>query len=277
VSAEARIAFVENLVKAGLNIIEVGSFVSPKAIPQMANSDQVLRAVDHHPGHEFHVLVPNEKGYDAAKAAGAKVIAVFASASEGFSKANINCTVAESIQRFVPVLERARADGIKVRGYVSCVLGCPYDGEVKPSAVVDVTKKLWDLGCYEVSLGDTIGVGTPAKARALLRAVAGEVPMQNLGMHFHDTYGQALANLYAGLEEGARVIDSAAGGLGGCPYAPGATGNVATEDVVYMLEGMGVRTGVDMLQLLAATNGIAQVLGKKPVSRVASALNAKAR
>ncbi len=277
VTAEARIAFIEKLVKAGLGIIEVGSFVSPKAIPQMANSDQVLRAVDHHPGHEFHVLVPNEKGYDAAKAAGAKVIAVFASASEGFSRANINCTIAESIQRFIPVLERAKADSIRVRGYVSCVLGCPYDGEVKPSAVVDVTKKLWDLGCYEVSLGDTIGVGTPARARALLRAAASEVPMTNLGMHFHDTYGQALANLYAGLEEGARVIDSAAGGLGGCPYAPGATGNVATEDVVYMLEGMGVRTGVDMTQLLAATNGIADVLGKKPVSRVASALNAKPR
>lgn len=277
VSAEARIVFIENLVKAGLHTIEVGSFVSPKAIPQMVNSDQVLRAVDHHPGYEFHVLVPNEKGYEAAKAAGAKVIAVFASASEGFSRANINCTVAESIQRFVPVIERAKADGIKVRGYVSCVLGCPYDGEVKPSAVVDVTKKLWDLGCYEVSLGDTIGVGTPSKARQLLRAVAAEVPMRNLGMHFHDTYGQALANLYAGLEEGARVIDSAAGGLGGCPYAPGATGNVATEDVVYMLEGMGVATGVDMKQLVAATNDIAQVLGKKPVSRVASALNAKAR
>jgi len=275
VSAEARIAFIENLIKAGLHTIEVGSFVSPKAIPQMVNSDRVLRAVDHHPGVEFHVLVPNEKGYEAAKAAGAKVIAVFASASEGFSKANINCTVAESIQRFMPVIERAKADGIKVRGYVSCVLGCPYDGEVKPSAVVDVTKKLWDLGCYEVSLGDTIGVGTPAKARALLRAAAAEVPMQHLAMHFHDTYGQALANLYAGLEEGARVIDSAAGGLGGCPYAPGATGNVATEDVVYMLEGMGVKTGVDMDKLVAATNGIADVLGKKPVSRVASALNAK--
>jgi hydroxymethylglutaryl-CoA lyase len=276
VSVEARIAFVEALVAAGLTTCEVGAFVSPKAIPQMVGSDQVLRAVGHLDG-EFHVLVPNEKGYEAAIAAGAKVVSVFASASEGFSRANINCSIAESIERFKPVLVRAKADGIKVRGYVSCVLGCPYDGEVKPSAVVDVTKKLWDLGCYEVSLGDTIGVGTPAKARALLRAVAGEVPMQNLGMHFHDTYGQALANLYAGLEEGARVIVSAAGGLGGCPYAPCATGNVATEDVVYMLEGMGVRTGVDMLQLLDATNGIAQVLGKKPVSRVASALNAKAR
>ena len=274
VSVEARVAFIENLVKAGLRRIEVGSFVSPKAIPQMVNSEQVLRAVDHHPGYEFHVLVPNEKGYEAAKAAGAKVVAVFASASEGFSKANINCSVAESISRFTPVIERAKADGIKVRGYVSCVLGCPYDGEVKPSAVAAVAKKLWDQGCYEVSLGDTIGVGTPMKARQLLRAVAADVPIKKLGLHFHDTYGQALANLYAGLEEGARVIDSAAGGLGGCPYAPGATGNVATEDVVYMLEGMGIKTGVDMQKLVAATNEISNLLGKPPVSRVTSAINA---
>lgn len=277
ITVEARVAFVENLVGAGLTTVEIGSFVSPKAIPQMVNSDQVLRAVDHHPGHEFHVLVPNEKGYEAAKAAGAKVIAVFASASEGFSKANINCSVAESIERFTPVVERAKADGIKVRGYVSCVLGCPYDGEVKPSAVASVSRKLWDLGCYEVSLGDTIGVGTPLKARQLLRVVSGEVPMANLGMHFHDTYGQALANLYAGLEEGARVIDSAAGGLGGCPYAPGATGNVATEDVVYMLEGLGIATGVDMQKLVAATNEISRLIGKPPVSRVASAINASRR
>jgi hydroxymethylglutaryl-CoA lyase len=277
ITVEARIAFVENLVGAGLTTVEVGSFVSPKAIPQMVNSDQVLRAVDHHPGHEFHVLVPNEKGYEAAKAAGAKVIAVFASASEGFSRANINCSVAESIERFTPVVQRAKADGIKVRGYVSCVLGCPYDGEVKPTAVASVSRKLWDLGCYEVSLGDTIGVGTPLKARQLLRVVSGEVPIANLGMHFHDTYGQALANLYAGIEEGARVIDSAAGGLGGCPYAPGATGNVATEDVVYMLEGMGIATGVDMQKLVAATNEISRLIGKPPVSRVASAINAGRR
>lgn len=277
ITVEARIAFVENLVAAGLKTVEVGSFVSPKAIPQMVNSDQVLRAVDHHPGHEFHVLVPNERGYEAAKAAGAKVIAVFASASEGFSRANINCSVAESIERFTPVVQRAKADGIKVRGYVSCVLGCPYDGDVKPTAVASVSRKLWDLGCYEVSLGDTIGVGTPLKARHLLRVVSGEVPIANLGMHFHDTYGQALANLYAGLEEGARVIDSAAGGLGGCPYAPGATGNVATEDVVYMLEGMGVATGVDMQKLVAATNEISKLIGKPPVSRVASAINASRR
>jgi hydroxymethylglutaryl-CoA lyase len=205
------------------------------------------------------------------------VIAVFASASEGFSRANINCSVAESIERFKPVVVRARADGIKVRGYISCVLGCPYDGEVKPQAVVDVAQVLWRLGCYEVSLGDTIGVGTPVKARQLLRAAAGVIPVANLAMHFHDTYGQALANLYAGMEEGVRVIDSAAGGLGGCPYAPGATGNVATEDVVYMLEGMGIATGVDMSKLLAATNEVSRLIGRAPVSRVAAALNAKMR
>src|SRR5580692_4539904 len=272
-----RIAFIDRLIGAGLHTIEVGAFVSPKAIPQMVNSDQVLRGVIDHTDCEFHVLVPNEKGYEAARAAGAKVIAVFASASEGFSRANINCSVAESIERFEPVVVRAKADGIKVRGYISCVLGCPYDGEVKPQAVVGVARTLWDLGCYEISLGDTIGVGTPTKARRLLRAVAGDVPMDKLAMHFHDTYGQALANLYAGMEEGARVIDSAAGGLGGCPYVPGATGNVATEDVVCMLEGMGIATGVDMARLVAATNEISKLIGRPPLSRVASALNAKGK
>jgi len=277
VSVAARIAFIEALVDAGLHTVEVGAFVSPKAIPQMVNSDSVLRGVNHHPDSEFRVLVPNEKGYDAAHEAGARVIAVFASASEGFSRANINCSVAESIERFKPVVIRAKADGIKVRGYISCVLGCPFDGEVKPQAVVDVARLLWELGCYEVSLGDTIGVGTPLKARQLLRAVAGAVPMANLAMHFHDTYGQALANLYAGMEEGARVIDSAAGGLGGCPYAPGATGNVATEDVVYMLEGIGIATGVDMPKLVVATNEVSRLIGRPPVSRVAAAINAKMR
>lgn len=275
VGVEARIAFIEALVAAGLDAVEVGAFVSPKAIPQMASSDAVLRGVAQVTGAEFHVLVPNEKGYDAARAAGAKVVSVFAAASEGFSRANINCTVAESIERFKPVLARAKADGVKVRGYISCVLGCPFDGEIKPKAVADLSSTLWDLGCYEISLGDTIGVGTPAKAREMLRAVAANIPASKLAMHFHDTYGQALANLYAGLEEGVRVIDAAAGGLGGCPYAPGATGNVATEDVVYMLEGIGVKTGVDMEKLLAATNEMSGVLGKPPVSRVASALNAK--
>ncbi|MCK1654015.1 hydroxymethylglutaryl-CoA lyase [Bradyrhizobium sp. 149] len=275
VSVEARIAFIEALVAAGLNTVEVGAFVSPKAIPQMASSDAVLRGISHVKGAEFHVLVPNEKGYDAARAAGAKVVSVFAAASEGFSRANINCTVAESIERFKPVLARAKADGVKVRGYISCVLGCPFDGEIKPRAVADLANALWELGCYEISLGDTIGVGTPDKARQMLRAVSANIPAANLAMHFHDTYGQALANLYAGMEQGVRVIDAAAGGLGGCPYAPGATGNVATEDVVYMLEGMGVRTGVDMDRLLATINEMSRVLGKPPVSRVASALNAK--
>ncbi|MBR0950841.1 hydroxymethylglutaryl-CoA lyase [Bradyrhizobium canariense] len=277
VSVEARIAFIEALVAAGLNTVEVGAFVSPKAIPQMASSDAVLRGVSHVTGAEFHVLVPNEKGYDAARAAGAKIVSVFAAASEGFSRANINCTVAESIERFKPVLARAKADGVKVRGYISCVLGCPFDGEIKPKAVADLANTLWELGCYEISLGDTIGVGTPDKAKAMLRAVGANIPPTNLAMHFHDTYGQALANLYAGMEEGVRVIDAAAGGLGGCPYAPGATGNVATEDVVYMLEGMGVRTGVDMEKLLVATNEMSGLLAKPPVSRVASALNAKKR
>jgi hydroxymethylglutaryl-CoA lyase len=273
ISVADRIAFIEALIGAGVHTVEVGAFVSAKAIPQMVGSDE---CVGHLPG-EFHVLVPNEKGYEASQAAGGKVIAVFASASEGFSRANINCSVAESIERFKPVLARARADGVKVRGYISCVLGCPFDGEVKPQAVVDVASRLWELGCYEISLGDTIGVGTPVKARQLLRAVSGSVPMANLAMHFHDTYGQALANLYAGMEEGARVIDSAAGGLGGCPYAPGATGNVATEDVVYMLEGMGIKTGVDMAKLVAATNEVSRLIGRPPVSRVAAALNAKRR
>ena len=270
-----RIAFIEALLGAGLRTVEVGAFVSPKAIPQMVGSDEVLKGVNHHPDAEFHVLVPNEKGYEAARDAGARVIAVFGSASEGFSRANINCSVAESSERFKPVIARARSDGIKVRGYISCVLGCPYDGEVKPRAVVGVAKILWELGCYEVSLGDTIGVGTPRKARELLRVVAGSVPVAHLAMHFHDTYGQALANLYAGMEEGVRVIDSAAGGLGGCPYAPGATGNVATEDVVYMLQGMGIATGVDMPKLVAATNEVSKLIGRSPVSRVAAAINAK--
>jgi hydroxymethylglutaryl-CoA lyase len=276
VSVADRIAFVRALVGAGLTTVEVGAFVSPKAIPQMVGSDEVMRSVAGLPG-EFHVLVPNVKGYEAARAAGAKVIAVFTAASESFSRANINCSIEESLERFKPVIARAKTDGVKVRGYVSCALGCPYEGEIRPQAVADVAKALWDLGCYEISLGDTIGVGTPLKAKQMLRAVCDDVPAAHLAMHFHDTYGQALANLYAGMEEGIRVIDTAAGGLGGCPFAPGATGNVATEDVVYMLEGMGIRTGVDMTRLLAATNEMSRLLGRPPVSRVAAALNAKAK
>jgi len=277
VSVAARIAFIEALVDAGLHTVEVGALVSPKAIPQMVGSDEVLKGVNHHPDSEFHVLVPNEKGYEAARAAGAKVIAVFGSASEGFSRANINCSVAESIERFKPVIARARADGVEVRGYISCVLGCPYEGEVRPQAVVDVARVLWDLGCYEVSLGDTIGVGTPRKARELLRAVAGHVPIAHLAMHFHDTYGQALANTLAAMEVGVWQFDTSVAGLGGCPFAKGATGNVATEDVVYMLDGMGIATGVDMSKLVKATNEISKLIGRAPVSRVAAAMNAKAR
>jgi len=276
VSVANRIAFIEKLLGAGLNTIEVGAFVSPKAIPQMVGSDEVLRAVNQLPG-EFHVLVPNEKGYETARACGARVISIFTAASEGFCRANINCSIAESIERFKPVVARARADGVRIRGYISTVLGCPFDGEVKPKAVAGVAKTLWDLGCYEISLGDTIGVGTPVKAKEMLRAVRAHIPMAKVAMHFHDTYGQALANLYAGMEEGVTVIDSAAGGLGGCPFAPGATGNVATEDVVYMLEGMGVRTGIDMAKLVAATNEITALIGRPPASRVANALNAKKR
>jgi hydroxymethylglutaryl-CoA lyase len=242
----------------------------------MVGSDEVLRGVRHLPG-EFHLLVPNEKGYETARACGAKVISVFTAASEGFCRANINCGIAESIERFKPVMARAKADGVRVRGYISTVLGCPFDGEVKPKVVADVAETLWDLGCYEISVGDTIGVGTPLKAKEMLRAVGSHIPMTNLAMHFHDTYGQALANLYAGMQEGVRVIDSAAGGLGGCPFAPGATGNVATEDVVYMLEGMGIKTGIDMPKLLAATNEITALIGRAPASRVATALNAKRR
>ena len=274
VSVADRIAFTKALVAAGLRTVEVGAFVSPRAIPQMVGSQEVLRGLADTAG-EFHVLVPNEKGYEAARAAGARVVSVFASASEGFSRANINCSIADSIERFNPVAARARADGVRLRGYVSCVLGCPFDGEVVPSAVAAVTAQLARLGCEEISLGDTIGVGTPAKAKAMLRACADVMPRERLAMHFHDTYGQALANLYAGLEDGVRVIDSAAGGLGGCPYAPGATGNVATEDVVYMLEGLGVPTGVDMGALVSATGTIAGLLGHPPVSRVAIAWNAR--
>jgi len=276
VSVADRIAFVRALVNAGLTTVEVGAFVSAKAIPQMVGSDEVMRSVAALPG-EFHVLVPNVKGYEAAHAAGAKVISVFTAASESFSRANINCSIEESLERFKPVVARAKTDGTKVRGYVSCALGCPYEGEIKPQAVADVAKALWNLGCYEISLGDTIGVGTPLKAKQMLRAVCDDVPVAHLAMHFHDTYGQALANLYAGMEEGVRVIDAAAGGLGGCPFAPGATGNVGTEDVVYMLEGMGIRTGVDMTKLVAATNEMSRLLGRPPVSRVAAALNAKAK
>ncbi len=271
VSVEARIAFIEALAQAGLRTIEAGSFVSPRWVPQMAGTAEVLRGLRPGASVAYPVLVPNMTGLDAARAAGATEIAVFAAASESFSRRNINCSVAESLERFRPVCDAARAAGMRVRGYVSCVLGCPYEGEVSPSSVASIAAALMALGCYEVSLGDTIGVGTPLKARAMLVAVAQQVPMPALAVHFHDTYGQALANILACLEAGVSVVDSAAAGLGGCPYATGASGNVATEDLIYMLDGMGVQTGVNLAQVIAAGRLISDALKRRPNSRLAAA------
>lgn len=275
VSVEDKIAFIDMLSDSGLTHIEAGAFVSPKWVPQMADSDKVLAGIRQKPGNVYPVLVPNEKGMAAAVAAGAKEIAVFAAASESFSQKNINCTIEESLERFRPVMEEAKKHGIKVRGYVSCVLGCPYEGEIAPEAVAKVAKALFDMGCYEISLGDTIGTGTPVKTRAMLEAVLKDVPAENLAVHFHDTYGQALANILVALEEGIAVVDSAAGGLGGCPYAKGATGNVATEDVLYMLKGMGIETGVDLEKVAAAGRFIAGAAGRQVVSKVGQVLDRK--
>jgi len=267
-----RIAFIERLIATGLTTIEAGSFVSPKWVPQMAGTDEVLRAFSGRRDLNLPVLVPNEKGLEAALAAGAREIAVFASASETFSKRNINCTIAESIERFRPVMERARAHGLRVRGYISCVLGCPYEGVVPVAQVVDVAEQLHDLGAYEISLGDTIGVGTPGKARDLVHAVGTIVPIERIAVHFHDTYGQALANIFASLEAGVRVVDASVGGLGGCPYAKGASGNVATEDLVYMLNGLGLPSGVDLAGLVDVAAWISDELGKPIGSRVGRAM-----
>jgi hydroxymethylglutaryl-CoA lyase len=267
VSAETRIAFIEKLIAAGLTSIEAGSFVSPKWAPQMADTASVLKAVARHSGVSFPVLVPNVKGLDAALEAGAREIAIFAAASETFSQKNINCSIAGSFERFVPVVERALSAGMRVRGYVSCVLGCPYEGRVPIEKVTDVSARLLALGCYQISLGDTIGVGTPNAARAMLKAVAERVPLSQLAAHFHDTYGQAVANIYACLEEGVRVVDSSAGGLGGCPYAKGASGNVATEDVVYLLDGLGFETGVDRRAVIEASRFIFAALGRSDKPR----------
>ena len=274
--ADVKIALIDRLSATGLTTIEATSFVSPKWVPQLADAAEVFRGIRKVPGVSYPVLVPNEQGYARAREAGATEIAVFTAASEAFNRKNINASIDESIERFAPVLERARADGVKVRGYVSTVLGCPYQGEVPVADVVRVAQRLHDIGCYEISLGDTIGVGTPSKARAMLKAVAQRVPMTALAVHFHDTYGQALANILACLEEGVRVVDSAVSGTGGCPYAKGATGNVASEDVVYMLHGMGMRTGVDLDMLVAAGAWLAAQLHKETASRVTRALTATA-
>lgn len=272
--ADVKIALIDRLSSTGLSVVEATSFVSPKWVPQLADAAQVYAGIRKVPGVTYPVLVPNEQGYERARAVGVTEIAVFTAASEAFNQKNINASIDESIDRFRPVMARAREDGVSVRGYVSTVLGCPYQGEVPLSDVVRVAKALHELGCHEISLGDTIGVGTPAKARAMLRAVAAEVPMDALGVHFHDTYGQALANILSCLEEGVRVVDSAVSGTGGCPYAKGATGNVASEDVVYMLHGMGMQTGVDLDLLVATGAWLAAQLGKETASRVTRARTA---
>jgi len=274
VSTEAKVALIEALVAAGLKTVEVGSFVSPRWVPQMADTPQVLARLSPAPGVSFPVLVPNLKGMEAAMASGAKEVAIFAAASESFSQRNINCSIAESLERFRPVAEMAADAGVRLRGYVSCVLGCPYEGEVAVGQVVSMAARLRDLGCYEVSLGDTIGVGTPWKAKAMVRAVAAEVPLGQIAVHFHDTYGQALPNILSCIEQGVGVVDSSVAGLGGCPYAKGASGNVATEDVVFMLNGMGIETGVDLDRLAAAGRAITAVLGRPSQSKVANALAA---
>lgn len=275
VPTATKVELVNRLADAGLPAVEAGAFVSPKWVPQMADSAAVLKGIRRKPGVAYPVLVPNLQGFDAAVAAGVDEIAIFGAASETFSRKNINCSIAESLERFAPVAAAARAKGMRVRGYISCVVGCPYEGAIAPAAVAAVAKALDAMGCYELSLGDTIGIGTPGKVRAMIEAVAREVPVARLAVHLHDTYGQALANLYAALELGVATADSSVAGLGGCPYAKGASGNVATEDVVYLLDGLGIATGVDLGQVFEAGRFICEALGREPTSKVAKALAAK--
>ena len=272
--AATKIELIDRLSATGLQTIEATSFVSPQWVPQLADAAEVFAGIARRPGVTYPVLVPNLRGYERARAAGADEVAVFTAASEAFNRRNTNAGIDESLQRFAPVLERARTDDVKVRGYVSTVLGCPYQGDVPLADVVRVARELHAMGCYEISLGDTIGTGTPARARAMLLAVAAEVPMDALAVHFHDTWGQALANVLACLEEGVAVVDSAVAGTGGCPYARGASGNVASEDVVYMLHGMGIDTGVDLALLADTGNWLSGLLGRETGSRAGRALAA---
>ncbi|XGA78786.1 hydroxymethylglutaryl-CoA lyase [Halomonas sp. CH40] len=271
VPTATKIALIERLADAGMTHIEAASFVSPKWVPQMGDASDVMTGIRRKEGVVYSALTPNLKGLEGAIAANVEEVAVFSAASEAFSQKNINCSIAESLQRFEPVMARASEAGVRVRGYVSCVLGCPYEGDIDPERVAEVAKALLDLGCYEISLGDTIGVGTPLKAKRMLEAVNRQVPMGQLAAHFHDTYGQALANLYAVLEEGISVIDASTAGLGGCPYAKGASGNVATEDVLYLLEGLGINTGIDLQAVIDTGYWITAELGRTPGSRVAQA------
>ncbi|KXS37091.1 MAG: hydroxymethylglutaryl-CoA lyase [Halomonadaceae bacterium T82-2] len=272
ISTATKLELIDRLGAAGLRHIEAASFVSPKWVPQMADHREVMTGLSRRPGVTYSALTPNLKGLEAALECGVEEVAVFGATSESFSQKNINCSIAESLARFEPVLERAKAANVRVRGYVSCVLGCPYEGDITPAKVAEVSKALYDMGCYEVSLGDTIGTGTPLKAKRMIEAVSRDIPMAKLAAHFHDTYGQALANLYAVLEEGIAVIDSSVAGLGGCPYAQGASGNVASEDVVYLLDGLGIETGIDLKKLAGTGTWITQAIGRPNRSKVGVAL-----
>lgn len=275
IEAQDKIALIDKLSDAGLIYIESGSFVSPKWVPQMATSAEVFSGISRQHNVTYAALTPNLKGYEAAVAAKADEVAIFGAASEAFSQKNINCSIAESLQRFEPIMAAAKSANIKVRGYVSCVVGCPYEGDISPEQVAIVAEKLYQMGCYEISLGDTIGTGTPASVQKMLQAVIARVPKEKLAVHFHDTYGQALTNIYTALQNGISVVDSAVAGLGGCPYAMGASGNVATEDVVYLLNGLGIHTGIDFEKLLAAGWFISDKLNKAPISKVSNAYRAQ--
>lgn len=275
IATDTKLELIERLSAAGNRYIEAASFVSPKWVPQMADHREVMSRLKRRNGVTYSALTPNLKGLEAALECGVEEVAVFGAASESFSQKNINCSVAESLERFAPVLERAKQANVRVRGYVSCVLGCPYEGNIAPTKVAEVSKALYDMGCYEVSLGDTIGTGTPLAAKRMIDAVAREIPIDKLAAHFHDTYGQALANLYAVLEQGISVIDSSVAGLGGCPYAKGAAGNVASEDVVYMLNGLGIETGIDLDALAATGDWITRTINRPNRSKTSVALAAK--
>ena len=271
-----KVALIEQLADAGMPAVEATAFVSAKWVPQMADHAEVMTTIRRKTGVSYPVLVPNMRGLEAALATGVTEIAIFGAASESFSRKNINCSIAESFERFAPVVTAARAQGVRVRGYISCVIDCPYEGAIAPQAVAGVAKALRDMGCYEISLGDTIGSGTPARMQTMIHTVSNEVPITELAVHCHDTYGQALANIYAALQLGISTVDSSIAGLGGCPYAKGASGNVASEDVVYMLHGLGIATGVDLNALLRAGQMICRQLGREPASKAARALAAKA-
>ncbi|MBP8255751.1 MAG: hydroxymethylglutaryl-CoA lyase [Opitutaceae bacterium] len=275
VSTSDKIALIDMLSGSGLKMIEATSFVSPRWVPQLGDAAEVMSRICRKPGVAYPVLTPNLKGYEAAVAAGADHVAIFASASEGFSAKNINCSIDESLARFRDVAAAATRDGVKLRGYVSCAIACPYDGPTKPQQVADVVQKLVDLGCYEVSLGDTTGVGTAAHVKRLLDEVARRIDPRLLAVHYHDTYGQALANILASLDYDIATVDSSVGGLGGCPYAPGSAGNVATEDVLYLLDGLGIATGVDLRLVVEAAWQISDALGRKPRSKVARAYKSR--